>query len=120
MIPKEADPVPTSAASLQEIHLAATFAFVSRAHRAPADEIAHYPLQLSLDLCVPGQEVRLVFDSDVALDALYRALQSLVDDRDTADAAETTPDPLLGGLIVRLFTSRTRDENDPADGELAF
>lgn len=112
--------MPTPADSLQEVRLADRFAFVSHAHRAPADETGEYPLQLNLDLCVPGQDVRLVFDSDLALDALNRALQSLADDRDTADAANTTLDRLHGGLIVRLFTSRDRDDNDPINGELAL
>ena len=102
----------SEAASLQEVHLAGNFAFVTSAHRAPADELANYPVQLSLDLFVPGQDLRLVFDSDLALDALYRALESLLDDRLAG------MDELCGGLLVRLFTSRPRDDNDPEDGEL--
>lgn len=108
MIPKEAIPL----LLLQEVPLADSFAFVSHLRRAPADELGDYPLLCSLDLFAPGHEIRLVFYSDLALQALCRALQTLMDDRDT------DLDRLDGGLIVRLFTSRARDDGDPADGGL--
>ena len=85
----------------------AEFAFVTSVHRAPTDEHACYALHVALDLFAPGQRIRLVFDSPHALDALYRALQSLIDDR---DAAELPICVGCGALCVRVFNAHDDEE----------
>lgn len=85
------------------------FAFVTSVHRAPADEHACYALNVVLDLIAPGQQFRVRFDGPQALDGLYRALQTLVEDR---DAAELPICVGCGTLRVRVFTAY--DDEDAA------
>lgn len=86
------------------------FAFITSVHRAPADEHACYALNAVLELIVPGQQFRLRFDGPQALDVLYRALQALIDDRDTGELPISVG---CGTLRVRVFTAHDDQEAIP-------
>ncbi|MDA8330653.1 MAG: hypothetical protein M0027_05500 [Candidatus Dormibacteraeota bacterium] len=97
---------------IEELHLpdSGDFACVTSVHRAPVDEHACYALNAVLDLIVPGQQFRLRFDGPTALDVLYRALQALIDDRDTGELPMAVG---CGILRVRVFTADDDQEAAP-------